>query len=160
VSSGPTAEFGDWVGPHLAVMRWLASVRAVGVDPEDVVQESLLRAWRKRASFDPSRGSARSWLLAVTADQARRARRQLRGPDPLELWNQSISYLDAPADIDLRRAVAALAPRQREAVVLVYYVDLSIDEAAELMGCATGTLKSTLSDARKRLALLLEAPHE
>jgi DNA-directed RNA polymerase specialized sigma24 family protein len=121
-----SSEFDEWVGPHLDVMRRLAAVTAAGIDPDDIVQEALIRAWKKRSSFDPARGSARTWLLALTAD------------------------------LDLRRAIAGLSARQRQAVLLVYYVDLSVAEAARTMNCSEGTVKSTLSDARARLAKLLE----
>jgi RNA polymerase sigma-70 factor (ECF subfamily) len=149
-----SSEFDQWVAPHLDVMRRLAAVSAAGIDPDDIVQEALIRAWKKRSSFDPARGSARTWLLALTADQARRLRTRWR------IWDlgdpTATAGADVTADLDLRRAIAALSPRQRQAVLLVYYVDLSVAEAARTMGCSEGTVKSTLSDARTRLARLLE----
>ena len=57
----------------------------------------------------------------------------------------------AERDLDLRQAVETLAPRQRQSVLLFYYADLSIEETAHVMGCAPGTVKSTLADARSRL---------
>jgi RNA polymerase sigma-70 factor (ECF subfamily) len=148
------SEFDQWVAPHLDVMRRLAAVSAPRIDPDDIVQEALIRAWKKRSSFDPARGSARTWLLAVTADQARRLRTRWR------IWElgdpTAIPGADVTADLDLRRAIAALPRRQRQAVMLVYYVDLSVAEAARSMQCSEGTVKSTLSDARARLAQLLE----
>lgn len=56
----------------------------------------------------------------------------------------------------LQRAVGRLSERQRLAVDLVYYVDLPLAEAAQVMGCSEGTVKSTLYDARQRLRTLLE----
>jgi RNA polymerase sigma-70 factor (ECF subfamily) len=151
-----SSEFAQWVAPHLDVMRRLASVMAGGIDPDDIVQEALIHAWKKRTSFDPSRGSARTWLLAITADQARRLRSRWR---TWELGDPSTSAAaggDVTADLDLRQAISALSARQRQAVLLVYYVDLSVAEAARTMNCSKGTVKSTLSDARARLAQLLE----
>jgi RNA polymerase sigma factor (sigma-70 family) len=148
-----TPEFDEWVAPHLDVMRRLAAVTAAGIDPDDIVQEALIRAWKKRSSFEPARGSARTWLLALTADQARRLRSRWR---TWELSDASTSVAaggDVTADLDLRRAIAALSPRLRQAVLLV---DLSVAEAARTMNCSEGTVKSTLSDARARLAPLLE----
>lgn len=58
-------------------------------------------------------------------------------------------------DPALWRAVAALAPRARTAVVLRYVADLSEREVAEVMGIATGTVSATLSQARRRLAEML-----
>ena len=151
-----SSEFDRWVAPHLDVMRRLAAVTAVGIDPDDVVQEALIRAWRKRSSFDSARGSARTWLLALTADQARRFRTRWRIWELGDPVNGAAAGGDVTADLDLRRAIAALSRRQRQAVLLVYYVDLSVTDAARTMQCSEGTVKSTLSDARARLAQLLE----
>ncbi len=150
--TGRSVEFAEWVEPHLPVMRRVAALRAVGFDPDDIVQEALLNAWRKRATYAKDRGTVRTWLLALTADQARRARTRQSRPEHLGVWESPAVTADAEADIDLRRAVAALPARQREAVSLYYYVDLSIQDASELMRCAPGTVKSTLADARRNLA--------
>lgn len=151
-----SSEFDQWVAPHLDVMRRLAAVTASGIDPDDIVQEALIRAWKKRSSFDPARGSARSWLLALTADQARRLRSRWRIWELSDPLSSTADRGDVAADLDLRQAITALSARQRQAVLLVYYVDLSVAEAARTMKCSEGTVKSTLSDARTRLAQLLE----
>jgi RNA polymerase sigma-70 factor (ECF subfamily) len=44
---------------------------------QDVLQESVGAAWRKRSQFDPTRGTARNWLLAIVADQAGKSRRRV-----------------------------------------------------------------------------------
>src|SRR3990170_6806661 len=72
------ADFADWVEPELAKMTRLAARLAPNADRDDVVQEAMMRAWRKRDHYDESRGTAATWLLAITADQARRARRRRR----------------------------------------------------------------------------------
>lgn len=136
------------------------AVRAPGADPDDVVQEALLRAWQKRATYDAERGSARTWLLALTADQARRVRRRRRSLNRAQRDDIAVLTQDRVADVDLRRAVKALPRRQREAIVLFYHVDLSVQEAAQLMGCSPGTVKSTLFDARARLGKTLEVTNE
>lgn len=145
-------DFDAAIQPHLQVLRRLAAVTANGVDPDDVVQDALLRAWQKRSQYRSERGSVRTWLLAITADQARRARQR----NPTRTWveldaNQPTDTRTAERDLDLRKAVESLSARQRQAVLLFYYADLSVDETAHLMSCATGTVKSTLADARSRL---------
>src|SRR6266516_7781543 len=72
------AGFVEWVRPHLPAMARLAARLAGGADRDDIVQEALARAWSKRGQYDASRGTASSWLLAITADQARKAARRLR----------------------------------------------------------------------------------
>jgi RNA polymerase sigma-70 factor (ECF subfamily) len=142
--------FTDWVRPHLPAMAQLAT-RLVGpTDRDDIVQESLARAWRRWSTFDPERGTPRGWLLAIVADRARRSTRR-RHP---ELLVEPPTL--AENDVDLERAIRALPARQRMAVELHYLLDLDVLEVAEVMGCAEGTVKSTLHDARARLRALLE----
>jgi RNA polymerase sigma-70 factor (ECF subfamily) len=148
----PVECFTDWVAPHLMDMRRFAISLAGPDGADDLLQDTLGRAWDKRGQFDPQRGTPRAWLFAIMADRARRIRRLT--PRPLEL-RLSADPLTGGADvigIDVRRAVAALPRRQRVAVTLHYYLDLPIAEVAQLMGCSTGTVKSTLHDARLGLA--------
>jgi DNA-directed RNA polymerase specialized sigma24 family protein len=130
-------EFGEWVAPHLPAMGHLAARLAGPSDRDDIVQEALTRAWRKRSQFDPRRGSPRAWLLAIVADRARRTWRS-RGRSHVEV------------------SVGFVAPRMRLAVDCVYFVDLTIADTAAVMGVSEGTVKSTLSDARARLRTMLE----
>ena len=123
-----------------------------GADWEDVLQDALALAWRRRGSYDPQRGTMRTWLLTLTADQARKALR--RSARPVALLDVTRPASDR--DLDVGDAVARLSPRQRLAVELHYFLDLSVDEAAKVMGCSAGTVKSTLSDARKKLRAELE----
>lgn len=151
-----TPDFGAAADPHVARMRRLAALMAPGLDPDDVVQEALLRAWQKRSTYDPNRGAFGTWLLAITADRSRRLRQrhpdyQLSGID----LDRSTTGQHRTMDIDLREAVDALPPRQRQAIVLYYYADLPVAEVATVMACAVGTVKSTLADARSRLATVL-----
>lgn len=124
----------------------------VGPDhADDLVQDASERAWRKRRLFDPARGSAQAWLLTIVADQARqRWRRARSGWQELHPDTLVIPESDA-ASMDLARAVAALPARQRAAVVLHYFVDLPVADIAVVLGCAPGTVKSQLHDARATL---------
>jgi RNA polymerase sigma-70 factor (ECF subfamily) len=158
VAPSTAASFAAWVGPSLLAMTRLARRLAPDADPDDVVQESLARAWQKWDLYDAARGSATAWLLAITADQARSARRtKVRR---LRLIDEHAEFPDAPApqhqhDLDLDRAIDDLPERQQLAVQLHYFVGLSVDETAAAMGCAPGTVKSTLFDARTRLRQIL-----
>ena len=146
-------EFNDWVQPHLGAMANLAARLAGPADRDDVVQESLTRAWRRWSTFEPDRGTPRAWLLAIVADRSRRTWRRRRRAGVA--WTGATVGLQ-PADIDLERAIAKLAPRQRLAVELFYFLDLDITDTASVMRCSEGTVKSTLADARTRLRTLLE----
>lgn len=149
------AEFAVWVYPHLTKMWRLAIRMTSSADGDDVVQEALIRAWQARAQFDPDRGSPSAWLLAITADRARRVRRRA-GILPVRLTETAATSANPDVRLDLDAAVHKLAPRQRLAVACVYYVDLSVAETAAVMRCSEGTVKSTLSDARARLRTMLE----
>jgi len=153
--SGPATpeDFSEWVRPHLPALTRLAARLAPNGDRDDVVQESLARAWTKRSQFDPARGSALAWLLAITADQARRARRRRR---PFVLFHADRGVRSIDDRLDIEFAVSKLPPRQRLAVDCFYFVGLSVAETSVVMGCAEGTVKSTLSDARARLQRILE----
>jgi RNA polymerase sigma factor (sigma-70 family) len=150
--------FTVWAAPALLSMTRLARRLAPHADPADVVQDALTRAWQKRDQFDPDRGTATTWLLAIVADQARASRRTRNRW--LRVVDDSADIPDPPiedrgADVDLERAIAKLAERQQLAVHLHYFVGLSVDESAAVMGCSSGTVKSTLFDARSRLRTML-----
>jgi RNA polymerase sigma-70 factor (ECF subfamily) len=157
VSGSRTPEaFAEWVRPSLLAMARLAARLSPPGEGDDVVQEALVRAWSKWSQFDPSRGTSSSWLLAITADQARKAHRRRR---PLALFGGSSRVRSIDDHVDIEYAVMALPARQRLAVDCYYFVGLSVGETAAVMGCAEGTVKSTLSDARARLQRLLEVDH-
>lgn len=153
-SRWPPGDFEAWVSPHLASMGNLATRLAGPSDRDDVVQESLSRAWRRRSTYQADRGSPRAWLLAIVADQSRRARRRQARLEPA--IDASVSA--AEADLDLEAAISALPRRQRLAVELHYLVDLSVADVAVVMGCSEGTVKSTLFDARATLRRELGDP--
>lgn len=145
--------FASLVRPHLVAMANLAA-RLVGPTlRDDVVQEALTRAWRRRSTYDPARGTYKTWLLAILAGEAKR-RRWYRREEPLLGRGDESSEPDT--QIDIERAIARLSERQRLAVALHYFVDLDIDSCARVMECAPGTVKSTLYDARQHLRRYLE----
>ncbi|MCU1690194.1 MAG: polymerase sigma-70 factor, subfamily [Jatrophihabitantaceae bacterium] len=150
-------DFAAWIAPHWPAMMALAQRLGERGHADDAVQEALALAWRKRSQFDPSRGTPRAWLLALTADQCRRAyRRGTRTPIPIDdLGDRLAATSDTAVDVDLQRALTTLAPRQRLAVELFYFLGLPMAEVAQVMDCAQGTVKSTLSDARGALRTIL-----
>src|SRR4051794_22069235 len=148
------AEFADWTRPALIPMTRLARRLAPHADPDDVVQDSLARAWQKRAQFDPERGTPTTWLLAIVADQARSSRRgrvrRLRVVDDAAELPDPPTH-DAGSDVAPQRAIERLTDRQQLAVHLHYFVGMTVDETADVMRGSTGTVKSTLFDARTKL---------
>ena len=133
---------------------------------EDLVQECLLRVarrWPRVRTMQYPLAYARRVLVNLALDGAERRRRhtaELAAPIAQALKDQldeaAGSALGAFAESwDLTAALAALAPRQRAALVLRYFEDLSETQVAELMGCSAGTVKSTTSRALQRLRQVL-----
>jgi len=133
---------------------------------EDVTQEVFLFLMRQGELFDPERGSVNAFLMGVTRNFVLRRLRgeqsvvslsQETDEDTLEepVGNES-SPLDDLTRIEtietVRKAVLSLPERYREVVVLCELQEMSYGEAAEILGCAIGTVRSRLHRAR---ALLL-----
>jgi DNA-directed RNA polymerase specialized sigma24 family protein len=103
------ADFAAWVGPHLPAMARLAARIAPSADRDDIIQDALVRAWQRRSTFDPERGSPAGWLLAIVADQGRRHRmRSLRRPLVTIDHRQLASEITEHGH-DLERALAKLS---------------------------------------------------
>jgi RNA polymerase sigma factor (sigma-70 family) len=149
-------DFAAWVEPHLPAMARLAGRLVPAADRDDVVQEALVRAWRRRATYDQTRGAAGTWLLAIVAGCARRSRTRAPREDPVEPPPDAAATPDPYRDVDLERSLRRLPPRERLAVALYYFLDLDTAETAAVMGCSTGTVKATLHHARARLRAHLE----
>jgi RNA polymerase sigma-70 factor (ECF subfamily) len=155
-ADGAGIAFADWVEPHLTSMARLAGRLVPAADRDDVVQEALVRAWRRRATYDQTRGAVGTWLLAIVAGCARRSRTRAPREAPVEPPTGEAARPDAYRDLDLERALRGLPPRERLAVALYYFLDLDTAETAAVMGCSTGTVKATLHHARARLREHLE----
>jgi len=157
-ASPAAVEFASWVQPHLPAMARLAGRLVPEADRDDVVQEALVRAWRRRATYRHERGTVSTWLLAIVAGCARRSRVRAPRDRPVEAARakETVTTADPDRDIDLERALRGLPRRERLAVALYYFLDLDTAETAAVMGCSTGTVKATLHHARARLRAHLE----
>ena len=71
--------FDAWVAPHLPLLRVLAAREVGDADADDVVQDALVRAWRRRHTFDPGRGSVRATSATRTAVRPRSSARRAKG---------------------------------------------------------------------------------
>jgi RNA polymerase sigma-70 factor (ECF subfamily) len=156
-------DFADVFREHFApVYRFIA--RRVGTDlAEDLAAEVFATAYRRRASYDPDRGSLRSWLFGIAANLVRghwRDEQQLLELDARLAPSVDIRSFDD--DADSRVVAAALAPRiagalavlnaeQREVLLLHAWAGLSHEEIAAALGIANGTARSRLSRARAAL---------
>ena len=155
------AAFREHFGP---VYRFIA--RRVGTAlAEDLAAEAFAIAYRRRAAYEPSRGSLRSWLYGIATNVVRghwRDEQQLLELDARiapDSPRGSVQFADAA---DERVIVASLAPRiagalaalnseQRDVLLLHAWADLSHEEIAAALGIAQGTARSRLSRARAAL---------
>ncbi|MFJ5263928.1 RNA polymerase sigma factor [Streptomyces sp. NPDC088387] len=133
---------------------------------EEVMSETFLSAWRNRGRVHEDGGSLLPWLLGIAthkADNARRGarRRQLflaRQPRPAEVEDFAPVAVSRIDDARKLRAVQAalgrLRRQEREVLALCVWSGLDYQETAEALGIAVGTVRSRLSRARRKLALL------
>jgi RNA polymerase sigma-70 factor (ECF subfamily) len=153
-------EFDAWVGPHVAVLRAVA-IREVGPhDADDVVQDTLVRAWRRRSTYRADLGSAKAWLVAILLDQVSRRRTRTRLHLLVALNGSGVVADNTRTGdrLDVEDAVRQLPRRQREVITLFYLADLSVEEVAGVLGITPGSVKSHLFDARSALRSALEKP--
>jgi RNA polymerase sigma factor (sigma-70 family) len=154
---------------HTSYPRLVAAVALVcGSRPtaEDAVQEALLRAW-ERSEKGEEIESLNAWVTTVALNQARSGLRRLRSERRAKARLRGVALAAdnagaADRAIDVARALATLPLRQREVVVLRYYLQFGTREVATALGINEGTVKSTLSRARTALAgaIGVEEPEE
>lgn len=146
------------------MFRFLGFLGVRGARAEDVAQESFLRAFKALASFDPARGAFSTWLFAIARRLAIAEWRRAQREEPTAGAGEDASSraLD-PAERALlaeraQRVESALrrVPEQlRSTFLLSQLEELSIEEVAELEGCAVGTVKSRIFRVREQLRLAL-----
>ncbi len=142
---------------------------------EDVTQEVFMVLIREGHTFDPLRGSLNAFLLGVARNHVLRRLRRERFYAAMEedtegdqKTNQASLTTTGPLDDlsrserieSVRKAVLALPEKYREAVVLCDLEELSYVEAAEILGCAVGTVRSRVHRGRALLIEKLRPAHE
>ncbi|SRR5690606_36950303 len=127
---------------------------------DDLVQETLVKAWDKQSSFQMGT-NLKAWLFTILRNefysQMRKRGREVQDSDGLLTASVAI-HPDQQGSVDLkdfRKALELLPEDQREAIVLIGASGFSYEEAAEICGCAIGTIKSRVSRARTRLQEIL-----
>jgi RNA polymerase sigma factor (sigma-70 family) len=131
-----------------------------GTDAEDVTSATFERALRYREDFDPRRGEPVAWLIGI----ARRCISDHFADRPIPVADVPESAVpgdlaaDSAVRIDLHRAVAVLAERDRELVALRYGADLTARQIGELLGMQTNAVEVALHRALRSLREALEGP--
>jgi RNA polymerase sigma-70 factor (ECF subfamily) len=132
---------------------------------DDLVQETLVKAWDKHESFQMGT-NLKAWLFTILRNefysQMRKRGREVQDSDGVMTERLAVhpsqhGMLDLK---DFRGALEQLPEDQREAIILIGASGFSYEEAAEICGCAVGTIKSRVSRARNRLQEILEISGE
>jgi RNA polymerase sigma-70 factor (ECF subfamily) len=145
--------------PHLRAFARSLCGDATAAD--DLAQDAMLKAWDARASFQAGT-NMKAWAFMILRNQfysdRRRSWRQSQlDPETAERTLVAVDDPAAPVALDeLRLGLAMLPPEQREAIILIGAGGFAYEEAAEICGCAVGTVKSRVSRARRALQIILE----
>jgi RNA polymerase sigma-70 factor (ECF subfamily) len=150
-----------------AMLSAVPSLRAFAISlcgnvdrADDLVQETLLRAWANIHSFEPGTNMS-AWLFTILRNlfrsEYRKRRREV--PDGDGAYAETMKTQPEQSSRvefeEFRTALNKLPTDQREALILVGASGLSYEEAAQICGCPIGTIKSRVNRARGRLAELL-----
>ncbi|GII62531.1 RNA polymerase sigma24 factor [Sphaerisporangium krabiense] len=156
--------FADIFAAHYPAMVRLAGLLGAD-DPEDIAQEAFARLHRRRGRLRDDAASVpylRAIVCNLTRNRVRHLRiARLRRPEPpTPAISGEQAFLIAERHRDLLAAVDGLPRRQREAVVLRYWLDLSEREIADAMGVTPGSVKSHTSRAIAALGRALEEKND
>ena len=167
-ASGQTRAFREGLVAEMPSLRAFAISLSGRLEyADDLVQETLLKAWANAGSYQPGT-NMRAWLFTILRNTFFSLRRQ-QGREVQDTDGIYSQRLAAPAaqegalDLaDFRAALAKLPAEQREVLVMVGASGLSYEEAASVCNVAVGTVKSRISRARATLADLLgiSGPHD
>jgi RNA polymerase sigma-70 factor, ECF subfamily len=145
--------------PHLrAFARTLAGEPAAA---DDLAQDALVKAWDARASYQMGT-NMKAWTFMILRNQFYSERRRSWRQTQLdqEAAERTLVAVDDPTSPlaldELRLGLAMLPAEQREALILVGAGGFAYEEAAEICGCAVGTVKSRVSRARRALQVILD----
>lgn len=156
----------DYYAPRL--LRYLLGLNVAAAQAEELVQEALLRLWRRAELFNPSRASLSTWLFCVARNLYIDSRRgephwlpMQEGLDALEEQGVDVTGSTAEASADhvgLTRAIDTLPTVQARLIRMSYFEAKSHSEIAQELGMPLGSVKSNLRRAFAKLQAGLRAP--
>ena len=150
----------DLIGTLPGLRAFAISLCRRSEQADDLVQETVLKAWAKQSSFEPGT-NMRAWLFTILRNeffsQMRKAGREVQDSEGYFTDNVAVhpSQFGSMDLADFKRALDQLPADQREAVILIGASGFAYEEAAEICGCAVGTIKSRVNRGRTRLQELL-----
>ncbi|MFC7789907.1 sigma-70 family RNA polymerase sigma factor [Microbacterium sp. MAHUQ-60] len=143
------------------IRRYVVSLTGNRGSADDVVQETLLRAWRTPRILAQDPSTSRAWMITVARhiviDEVRSARRRHEHPVAEVPDRVTDDHTDRLFDaLLIQDALVAVSPEHREIVVAAYYRGRSVGEIAEELGIPEGTVKSRMHYGLRALRLALQ----
>jgi RNA polymerase sigma-70 factor, ECF subfamily len=155
----------DLLGAIPSLRAFAVSLSQNADRADDLVQETLVKAWDKHKSFQPGT-NLKAWLFTILRNefysQMRKRGREVQDSDGIMTARLAV-HPSQQGQLDLKdfkTALEKLPEDQREAIILIGASGFSYEEAAEICDCAIGTIKSRVSRARTRLQEILEISGE
>lgn len=156
----------DEIVEHLASLRAFAiSLTRNSATADDVVQDTIVKAWSNIDKFEPGT-NMRAWLFTILRNTYYSLHRK-RSREVADVDGEYAAQLSVKPDHDGRLAMgdfqdafAQLPDEQREALILVGASGFSYEEAADMCGCAIGTIKSRANRGRIKLSELMQLDEE
>lgn len=163
VAGGDARAYRDLVDRHAgAQFRYARRLLGNADDAQEVVQEAFLRVWREAGRWRPGEARFSTWLYRVVTNLCIDRRRRWRvlftdtPPEEPDTAPQADGRMMAAEQAQaIQRCLDKLAPRQRTAILLCYFEELSNREAADIMGLKVEALESLLVRGRQRLRAVL-----
>ena len=165
IAAGDTAALRElFARHHVRIYRFILRLVRNPAPAEELTNEVFLEVWRNAGRFEGA-SSAITWMLSIAHHRAVSSLRKRRDqgwderaaaavPDTADDPEVAAQKIDKGAI--LRRCLDALSPEHKGIVDLVYYHEMSISEAAEVLQIPENTVKTRLFHARRRLSELLE----
>lgn len=161
-----SAEFHQELAALVPNLRAFAKSLSGNADyADDLVQETLIKAWKNRSSFAEG-SNLKAWLFTILRNTflSDRRKRKFEVEDPDGVLAGKLSVHGAQSGhmdfLDFAEAFEKLPDDQREALVLIGAEGFSYEEAALMCGCAVGTIKSRVNRARNKLLELMDIDPE
>ncbi|WP_308198487.1 RNA polymerase sigma factor [Actinomadura terrae] len=154
--------FGELFDRYYDALRRYVARRLGPEAADDVAGETFLVAFRERGRYDPERGGVRPWLFGIATHLISRHRRleasryKTLARTPVEAEDDTLDRVVDRVSAEAARpalagALAALAQRDRHALLLVVWAGLSYQEVGEALGVPTGTVASRVNRARRKV---------
>lgn len=159
MADGPTFRQ-ELLGAIPSLRAFAVSLAQNADKADDLVQETLVKAWDKQSSFRPGT-NLKAWVFTILRNefysQMRKRGREVQDSEGIMTGRLAVhpSQHGSMDMEDFRTALEKLPEDQREAIILVGASGFSYEEAADICGCAVGTIKSRVSRARSRLQDIL-----